>query len=119
MTMDAVDTVVKIGHGALRGRTAGGVTAFKGVPYAAPPFGPRRLAAPQPAAPWGGVRDAGAYGPTAPHPGYAPPWDALLPDPVIAGADCLNLNVWTPDAATGGLPVMVWIHGGAFVNGSG
>jgi len=114
-----VDTVVRTKRGALRGRTADGVTAFKGVPYAAPPFGPQRLAAPQPPERWDGVRDAFAYGPTAPHPGYAPPYDVLLPDPVIPGADCLNLNVWTPDAATGGLPVMVWIHGGAFVNGSG
>ena len=53
-----VDTVVRTKRGALRGRTADGVTAFKGIPYAAPPFGARRLAAPQPAEPWDGVRDA-------------------------------------------------------------
>ncbi|HEY6294950.1 MAG TPA: carboxylesterase family protein, partial [Streptosporangiaceae bacterium] len=47
-----------------------------------------------------------------------PPYDGLLPEPVIAGDDCLNLNVWTPDPGGSGLPVMVWIHGGAFVNGS-
>jgi para-nitrobenzyl esterase len=117
--MTMCDTVLQTRQGAIRGRTADGVTAFKGVPYAAPPFGARRLAAPQPAQRWDGVRDALAFGATAPHPGYAPPYDVLLPDPVIAGEDCLGLNVWTPEPAGGGLPVMVWIHGGAFVNGSG
>src|SRR3954452_16929629 len=107
-----VDTVVRVRDGALRGRTTDGVTAFKGVPYAAPPFGPRRFAAPQPPAAWEGVRDASAFGPTAPHPGYAPPYDVLLPDPVLPGEDCLTVNVWAPEGAAGGLPVMVWIHGG-------
>src|SRR3954470_11065837 len=114
-----VETIVRTRHGALQGRTADGVTAFKGVPYAAAPFGPRRFAGPEPSPSWDGVRDALAFGPTAPHPGYAPPYADLLPDPVLPGEDCLNLNVWTPDAGAAGLPVMVWIHGGAFVNGSG
>ena len=114
----AVETVVRARGGAMRGHTAEGVTAFKGVPYAAPPFGAGRFAAPRPAASWDGVRDALAFGPTAPHPGYAPPYDALLPDPVLPGEDCLTVNVWTPEPGGGGLPVMVWIHGGAFVNGS-
>jgi para-nitrobenzyl esterase len=74
--------------------------------------------APQPPARWDGVRDATAFGPTAPKGRYAPPFDVLLPDPGIAGEDCLNLNVWTPDTA-GSAPVMVWLHGGAFMNGSG
>src|SRR5215218_6876030 len=117
--MAVTETVVRTTQGAVRGRTADGVAAFKGIPYAAPPFGADRFAPPRPAAPWDGVRDALAYGPTAPHPGYAPPYDLLLPDPIIPGEDCLNLNVWTPDPGAGGLPVMVWIHGGAFVNGSG
>src|SRR3954452_18117797 len=117
--MTMLDTVVQTQQGALRGRTANGVTAFKGVPYAAPPFGARRLAAPQPPQRWDGIRDAVAFGPTAPHPGYAPPYDVLLPDPVLPGEDCLNLNVWTPDPGAAGLPVMVWIDCGAFVNGSG
>ncbi len=68
---------------------------------------------------WDGVRDVMAYGPTVPKPPYPRPYDELLPEPVIAGDDCLNLNVWTPDPGQAGLPVMVWIHGGAFVNGSG
>ncbi|MEV6109296.1 carboxylesterase family protein [Streptomyces sp. NPDC051940] len=108
-------------HGAARGRLApDGVASFLGVPYAAPPFGPRRFRAPVPPEPWTGVRDATAYGPTAPHAPYAPPFDALIPEGVIPGDDCLNVNVWTPAPAPGtGLPVLVWLHGGAFTNGAG
>lgn len=116
--MAATEAVVRTSAGAVRGRTADGVTRFKGISYAAPPFGPNRFRPPQPVAPWDGVRDAGDFGPTAPMPGYLPPYDALLPNPILPGEDCLNLNVWTPDPGAGGLPVMVWVHGGAFVNGS-
>lgn len=113
--------------GALRGVLKDGVAAFLGVPYAGAPVGPLRFRAPEPAVPWHGVREAGAFGPTAPKRPYAPPLDALLPDPDIAGDDCLNLNVWAPWAgsaplaphpAEGGLPVMVWIHGGSLIHGS-
>ncbi|MFJ1586957.1 carboxylesterase/lipase family protein [Streptomyces sp. NPDC088197] len=95
-----------------------GVAVFRAIPYAAPPFGPHRFMAPQPPAAWEGIRDATAFGPTVPKGPYVKPFDVLLPDPDIAGEDCLNLNVWTPDTA-GGAPVMVWLHGGAFMNGSG
>src|SRR5690348_7015891 len=105
--------------GAVRGAPSGPVVAFKGIPYAAPPFGALRFAAPVPPEPWDGVRDCTAYGPTAPKPPYPSPVDLLLPEPVIPGEEVLNLNVWTPDPSAGGLPVLVWIHGGAFVNGSG
>ncbi|MEU6572747.1 carboxylesterase family protein [Streptomyces sp. NPDC046805] len=99
---------------------ADGVASFLGVPYAAPPFGPRRFHAPSPPEPWTGVRDATAHGPTAPHAPYAPPFDALIPEDGIPGGECLNLNIWTPVPEPGaGLPVMVWLHGGAFSNGSG
>ncbi|MFD0900794.1 carboxylesterase/lipase family protein [Actinomadura sediminis] len=117
-----MEPVVGTQHGRVRGITRDGVTAFLGVPYAAPPFGPNRFQAPRPPEPWDGVRDATAYGPTAPKPGYSGPFKTLLPDPDIPGEDCLNLNVWTPapgGAGGQGLPVMVWIHGGAFANGSG
>ncbi|GGV12763.1 carboxylic ester hydrolase [Actinomadura cremea] len=114
-----MEPVVRTQHGRVRGITRDGVTAFLGVPYAAPPFGPNRFRAPRPPEPWDGVRDATEYGPTAPKPGYAGPFRTLLPDPEIPGEDCLNLNVWTPEPGATGLPVMVWIHGGAFVNGSG
>ncbi|QJY49089.1 carboxylesterase/lipase family protein [Pseudonocardia broussonetiae] len=111
-------SVVKTSSGELRGRTADGVTAFLGVPYAAAPFGPRRFREPAPVTPWEGVRDALEHGPTAPAPGYPLPFSALLPVVRVPGEEILNVNVWTPDPTASGLPVMVWIHGGAFVNGS-
>ncbi|MFF3838432.1 carboxylesterase/lipase family protein [Streptomyces sp. NPDC001930] len=117
-------------YGALRGSAKDGVAAFLGVPYAQAPVGPLRFRAPEPVEPWDGVREATAFGATAPKRPYAPPLDALLPDPDIAGDDCLNLNVWAPWGAPdgtggtgggpgeGGRPVMVWIHGGSLVHGS-
>lgn len=113
-----MDPLVTIAQGQLRGRERNGVRSFLGVPYARPPFDELRFAAPAPALGWDGVRDASGYGATVPKPGYQPPTDALLSEPVVEGQDCLNLNVWTPEQAEG-LPVLVWIHGGAFVNGSG
>jgi para-nitrobenzyl esterase len=114
-----MDTVVGTRHGAVRGRMVDGIAVFKGIPYAAPPFGANRLQPPQPVEAWEGVRDALDYGPTVPKPPYFPPFDVLLPEPAIEGQDCLNLNVWTPEIGQANLPVMVWIHGGAFANGSG
>ncbi|MFD4319440.1 carboxylesterase/lipase family protein [Streptomyces sp. NPDC058548] len=111
-------------YGALRGSAKDGVAAFLGVPYARAPVGPLRFRTPEPVEPWDGVREATAFGPTAPKRPYAAPLDALLPDPDVAGDDCLNLNVWAPwggpDSAApdGGRPVMVWIHGGSLVHGS-
>ncbi|AYG83564.1 Carboxylesterase [Streptomyces hundungensis] len=108
-------------QGAVRGRlVTDDVAAFLGIPFAAPPFGEARFRAPGPATPWDGVRNALSYGPGVPRAPYVPPFDVLLPDDGPQGEDCLNLNVWTPHPASGGgLPVMVWIHGGAFANGSG
>jgi para-nitrobenzyl esterase len=114
-----MDTVVRTRQGAVRGSMVDGIAAFKGIPYAAPPFGPNRFQPPQPVEPWEGVRDALHYGATVPKPPYFPPFDVLLPEPAIEGTDCLNLNVWTPEIGQAGLPVMVWIHGGSFANGSG
>lgn len=115
-----MDTVVKTRQGAVRGHMLAGIATFKGIPYAAPPFGANRLRAPQPVEPWDGVREALTFGPTAPKPPYAPPFDALLPEPVVPGEDCLNLNIWSPSLGNDArLPVMVWIHGGAFRAGSG
>jgi para-nitrobenzyl esterase len=113
------EAVVATRDGRVRGSTSGAVSAFKGIPYAAPPVGDARLVAPQPVTAWEGVRDALDYGPTAPKDAYMEPFDQLLPEPAIPGDDYLNLNVWTPDPGGSGLPVLVWIHGGSFVNGSG
>jgi para-nitrobenzyl esterase len=113
------EPIVATKHGAVRGLRAEGVFAFKGIPYAAAPFGPNRFRPPQPAASWDGVRDALAYGPTAPKPPYPAPFDGILPEPSIPGEECLNLNIWTSDLGRAELPVMVWIHGGSYRNGSG
>ncbi len=119
-TPDRARPRVRTAHGEVEGRTGpGGIAVFRGIPYAAPPVGPLRFAAPAPPAAWDGVRDAGAYGPTAPKVPYPEVFAALLPDPDVPGDDCLNLNVWTPEPAPSArLPVMVWIHGGALTRGS-
>jgi para-nitrobenzyl esterase len=113
------DVVVSTRQGFVRGRIEDGVAVFKGIPYAAPPTGARRLRPPVAHAAWSGERTTFDYGPTAPRNPYPPPFDQILREPVVAGDDYLNLNVWTPDPATVDLPVMVWIHGGGFTNGTG
>lgn len=105
-------------HGRVQGEVRDGVARFLGIPYAAAPVGPRRFRAPQPPEPWDGVRPATALGPTPPCPGYRPPIDQILYQPTVPGEDWLSVNVWTPEPGGRGLPVMVWIHGGAFVNGN-
>ncbi len=110
--------VIVAGERDVRGVKRNGVEAYLGIPYAAAPVGELRQQPPAPPTPWTGDRDATQYGPTARKRGYASPYDELLPEPHIEGDEYLNLNIWTP-SRTGSLPVFVWIHGGAFVNGSG
>lgn len=108
------DPVVKTHSGAVRGSVAEGTYVFKGIPYAAPPFGANRMRPPQPVAPWTGIREAVAFGPKQPQPPYPPQVSAILPELAGSGEDCLNLNVWSPDPGSSGHPVMVWIPGSAF-----
>ncbi|MBS0331420.1 MAG: carboxylesterase family protein [Proteobacteria bacterium] len=109
----AADTV-RVVEGSLKGATAGAVTSFKDIPFAAPPVGDLRWRPPQPAKPWAGVRDATAYGPMCMQ------MRKTTPD-TRQSEDCLQLNVWTPSSFKPGqkLPVMVFIHGGSFTGGSG
>lgn len=99
---------VRVSGGRLRGRTERGVAVFRGVPYARPPVGALRLAAPVPPEPWDGVREAVAYGSPSPQSllrsGFPP-----------TGDDWLTLNVWSPGGS--GLPVLVWLHSGGYVEG--
>ena len=116
-----IDPVAVTTAGAVRGVRQGGVTRFLAVPYAAPPVGIRRFAPPAPPESWPGQRDATCLGPNAPH--TLRPFDALDIAPLVGsgwvpGDEHLTVNIWTPDPKAHGLPVMVFIHGGAFVAGS-
>jgi para-nitrobenzyl esterase len=112
---DASNVSATTSAGRVRGTTAEGINIFKGIPYGASTAGKNRFMPPVKPAPWTDVRDALAYGPTAPQ--------------VVArarrgvpaeGEDCLVLNVWTPALGSGrGRPVMVWLHGGGFSYGTG
>ncbi|MFD4432709.1 carboxylesterase/lipase family protein [Nocardia sp. NPDC058497] len=113
-----MEPTVTIASGAVRGWTEDGVTRFLGVPYAAAPVGAKRFQLPEPAPAWDGVREATEMGATCAQSPYPAPIHALIGSDGIPGEEYLNANVWTPDPAASGLPVLVWIHGGAFVRGS-
>ncbi|WP_338889211.1 carboxylesterase/lipase family protein [Rhodococcus sovatensis] len=108
--------------GLVRGRVVvlGGVAvhAFLGIPFAGPLRGPTRFEEPSAVSPWDGVRPATEHGPTVPQGPYPPAASALLDSVMVVGEDALNLSVWTSEPGQARLPVMVWIHGGAFVRGS-
>lgn len=115
----AAEPTVTTKSGRVEGATEGAVTAFKGIPYAAPPVGDLRWRDPRPPANWPGVRMANSYSANCMQ-ASPPPGIPGSSDPLPTSEDCLYINVWTPNPKSGAnLPMMVWIYGGAFVIGSG
>jgi para-nitrobenzyl esterase len=111
--------VVRVEGGDVQGVVADGVESFKGIPFAAPPVGEWRWRPPQKALVWTGVMQATEFGADCMQGRFGPPPPPGAPPARVPSEDCLYLNVWRPAAATARLPVMVWIHGGGFVGGSG
>ncbi|HSL48082.1 MAG TPA: carboxylesterase/lipase family protein [Candidatus Deferrimicrobiaceae bacterium] len=118
MSTRIVEVLVETRRGTVRGVAEDGLAVFRGLPFARPPVGPLRFRPPEPPERWAGIRDATRFGPSAAQ-------NAALIGPLMSlgidrtGEDCLYLNVWTPRADRGRRPVLVWIHGGAFILGSG
>ncbi len=120
-TTAAARQIIKLNTGSLAGLAFDGIRVFFDVPYAAAPVGPLRFQPPRPHAGWKGERDASLPGPTAPQFTRAFPMVDISPlvgDGWRKGDDFLTANIWAPAVSATGLPVMVFIHGGAFSVGS-
>jgi para-nitrobenzyl esterase len=107
---------VSTGNGVVRGVRDGDVRTWRGIPFAAPPVGLLRFRAPQKPLPWSGVRDGSRFGPVAPQDRKGAFSGARASTP--QSEDCLTLNVIAPAESAESLPVMVYIHGGAYSVGS-
>jgi para-nitrobenzyl esterase len=105
------DLIVETAFGKVEGVVEDGVRVWKGIPFARPPVGRLRFRPPEPPESWSGIRDASAFGPSAMQRRAAPG--------MTVSEDCLYLNIWAPAADGRKKPVMVWIHGGGFMSGSG
>ncbi len=121
--MAAAPVVVQTRNGTLRGLRDRGVSSFRGVPYAADTAGRNRFMAPQPVPGWSGERDATAYGPLSPQIKSGMGGAELFEwydQPEPTGEACCVLNVFTPSTdASARRPVMLYIHGGGYINGGG
>lgn len=109
------DHAVKTRSGRVAGVTEGDVISYKGIPYAAPPIGKLRWRAPKKAQRWSGTKVADKFGPICQQI-HQPKDNGVGPLPM--SEDCLTLNIFAPTLAKK-VPVMLWIHGGGYVNGSG
>lgn len=111
--------IVATSAGQVQGTLHDGIERFLGIPYAGAPVGELRFELPQPGEQWDGVRDATAYGATAPQNPYEGAIGQILATVTIPGENFLNLNVFTPHQRFGELlPVIVWFHGGSLQHGS-
>jgi para-nitrobenzyl esterase len=116
--MGPAEPEVATTSGRVRGRVEHGNAVFRGIPFARPPLHDLRFKAPVPPASWDGVRDATEFGPQCPQAMF-PGTPGVPEPPVDTTGEWLTVNVWTPDPHARTLPVLVWIHGGAYLFGSG
>ncbi|WP_411343415.1 carboxylesterase/lipase family protein [Paenibacillus sp. WLX1005] len=115
------NTLISTVYGEVQGVRENGTVIWRGIPYAQPPVGDLRFQPPQSLQAWEGARDATRFGPVSPQSDSE--LENSYPDGMrpVKSEDCLYLNIWAADgpARETPLPVMVWIHGGAFMNGAG